>query len=114
MNASRSNTLRRVALAKRVIEWLIVALVLFELGMMGRVLARDRDTAPAEQHRYIDTVLVPRFYAAWSDWALQHPQDKDGKQGSHYFTIDAGDVRRGHAMRAAMKELYDRLSEIGY
>ena len=87
-------------------------LLLFALGILGQAFARDAN-APAEQHRYIDSVLVPRFYAAWSDWAIQHPQDK-GKQGSHYFTVDAGDVRRGHVMREAMKELYDRLREIGY
>jgi hypothetical protein len=112
MNA-RSKTLRRVAIAKRVLGWLIVALFLIEFGLVGRALARDA-AAPAEQHRYIDAVLVPRFMAAWADWALQHPQDKDGKPGSHYFAVDAGDVRRGHAMRETMKGLYDRLGQIGY
>jgi len=108
-----SGRLRRAAIAKRILDWLIVALFLIWVGMVGRAFARDAN-ALAEQYRYIDTVLVPRFYAAWSDWAIQHPQDKDGKQGSHYFVIDAGDVRRGHVMREAMKELYDRLGQIGY
>jgi hypothetical protein len=108
-----SQTRQRVAIARAIVGWLIVALILIEFGLVGRALARDSN-APAEQHRYIDTVLVPRFYAAWSEWAIQHPQDKDGKRGSHYFAIDAGDVRRGHVMRESMKELYDRLREIGY
>jgi hypothetical protein len=98
---------------KVVLFWAGVLLVLIIAFWLGDVM-QARDRAPAEQHEWIDSVLVPRFGAAWSEWALEHPQDKPGSKGSHFQVIDAGDVRRGHAMRVAMKELYDRLAEIGY
>jgi thioesterase domain-containing protein len=108
-------TLRRVDLAKRVLEYIIAVLVLLFLGLLGHAAyGRGRDLTVIEQHREIDTIYVPRFYAAWSEWTGGHPQDKPGLPGSHFAVIDAGDVKRGHAMHEAMRELEQRLGAIGY
>ena len=105
----------RVDVAKAVLDGVIFALCVSQLVMLapsiiGTAYATSKEDV-AEQHRYADTVLVPRFAAAWSEWAIKHPQDKGG---SHYQTVDAGDVRRGHVMREAFHELDERLKQIGY
>lgn len=92
----------------------LILVLILAFWFHAQLRARDRDRGPAQQHEWIDSVLVPKFGAAWSEWALLHPQDKPGARGTHWHTIDAGDVQRGHVMRVAMKELYDRLAELGY
>ena len=110
----KPSTIRRLAIAKRVLNWVIVGLIVVEIGIVGHALGAGRDTDTVEVHHYVDAVLVPRFCAAWAEWAIGHPQDKPGSVGSHYRTVDAGDVKRGHAMHESMKELERSLGSLGY
>jgi hypothetical protein len=69
--------------------------------------AADQDAI--ESHRYADSVLGPRFHAAYNDWAYQHPAKPDHARG-----LDAGDVKRWRLARNAFKELDSAYKRAGY
>lgn len=114
-------TLRRLQLWKRLLEvWIALVVVFFAAMWLHHSVAHAASRQEfRDQHRYVDVVLVPRFQAAWAEWALGHygPQDSapnGALRDSHYLRIDAGDVKRGAAMHASLKELEHSLGALGY
>jgi hypothetical protein len=55
---------------------------------------------------YADKVLLPRFAAAFNEWALAHKPK--------HATIDAKDLERWRAAVKAFKELVAAYKEAGY
>lgn len=73
------------------------------------ILSAAANTDPVESHRYADSVLGPRFHAAYNDWAYQHPTKQEHARG-----LDAGDVKRWAIVRKTFKELDEAYKRAGY
>jgi hypothetical protein len=91
--------------------------VVFSFGekLVPPAKARDYLVEEAQnQHRYADTVLLPKFTSLYNDWVFRHPQDPPGREGEHWKRVDAGDIKRWQEVRKAFRELDSTLSRAGY
>jgi hypothetical protein len=89
--------------------WLVLAAVWVVMELRATV---PREAI--EAHRYADGVLVPRFAAAFNDWAHRHPVDSPGHEGEHYRRVDARDVARWQEVRQGFRALDEALRRAGY
>ena len=64
---------------------------------------------PIESHRYADSVLLPRFTAAFNAWTYEHPSDAE-----HARKFDRKDQMRWQAVVKAWKELHEAMERAGY
>lgn len=83
---------------------ILVACLLSAAVLGARHYAADVDT-----HRRFDGVLYPEFQARMNDWVIGHPLNP-----GHEQTVNAGDVKRWQAARAAWRELDDAAKALGY
>jgi hypothetical protein len=84
------------------------------LVLIGDRLISQVPPEPAAAHRYADSVLYPHFVAVANEWSRQHPQDAPGREGEHARRLDAGDIKRWGAVRAAWKDLDGAYRRAGY
>jgi hypothetical protein len=81
-----------------------IALIFIELADGAKLPGGD-----AAAHQYFDHVSVPRFTAAFNEWATRHPGDPD-----HIKMFDAGDAMRWKDVRAAWRDLDAGAKGLGY
>lgn len=88
---------------------LMVAIAIAMFALVGRLHAWFYPDSPEQWHQQADTVLYPRFTAAMNEWSSRHGPLTD----SHFRKLDAGDLKRLNAARAAWREFDDAMKRAG-